>query len=187
MNTIQVTIKNLIATAQPDGVIVSDNTGYRLRFVWDEAWQTYPVKTAVFLWNKNLETFSTSVIFEGDTVAVPRLPAVSKLWVGLTAGDLQTTTAAEIPCRCSILGSGGREPEAPTEDQYHRIMELLNEKVAAVCDISLAESGDGAITMVTTLEDGKHDRIMPTADENGNPNKLTYNGKEIPLSWVVSG
>ena len=186
MDTIQITIKDLMATAQPEGVIVSDNTGYRLRFVWDEAWDPYPVKTAVFVWNRKLETFSTTVAFEGDTVAVPRLPAVSKLYVGLTAGNLQTTTAAEIPCRCSVLGSGGQEPEAPTENQYDRIMELLSGKIDPVSAISVTQSADGTFTMVNTLTGGT-ETIVVTADANGNPNKLTYNGKEIPIGWAVSG
>jgi hypothetical protein len=53
--------------------------------------------------------------------------------------------------------------------------------------IAIAEESDGTITMVTTLEDGKNERIVITADANGNPNKLTYNGMEIPLSWAVIG
>lgn len=187
MNTIQVTIKDLIATAQPDRVIVSDNTGYRVQFVLDEAWDAYPVKTAVFVWHHALETFCTSIAFEGDTVAVPRLPAVSKLWVGLTAGNLQTTTAAEIPCVSSVLGNGGQEPEAPTENQYDRIMELLNANMASLCAVSVMERSDGAIRMVNTLENGATETIIITPDANGNPNRLTYNGMEIPLSWVVSG
>jgi hypothetical protein len=186
MNTIQVTIKDLIATAQPDRVIVSDNTGYRVQFVLDEAWDPYSVKTAVFLWNKKLETFCTSVAFEGDTVAVPKLPAVSKLWVGLTAGNLQTTTAAEIPCVSSVLGNGGQEPEPPTESEYGKIMELLNGKIDPVSEIAVTEAADGTVTMVNTLAEGT-ETIVLTPDASGNPSKLSYNGKEIPISWAVSG
>ena len=187
MNTIQVTIKDLIATAQPDGVIVSDNTGYRVQFVLDEDWDPYSVKTAVFLWNKKLETFCTSVAFEGDTVTVPRLPAVSKLWVGLRAGNLQTTTAAEIPCVSSVLGNGGQEPEVPTENQYDRLMELLNAQMASVCAISVTERSDGSVGMVNTLQGGGTETIVITPDAEGNPSKLSYNGKEISIGWVVSG
>ncbi len=186
MNTIQITIKDLMATAQPEGFIVSDNTGYKLRFVWDEAWDAYPVKTAVFVWHHKMETFSTSVVFEGDTVTVPMLPAANKLYVGLTAGNLKTTTPAEIPCQCSVLGIGGQEPEAPTENQYDRIMELLNGKMDPVSAISVTQSADGTITMVNTLP-GETETIVITPDAEGNPSKLTYNGKEIPIEWAVNG
>jgi hypothetical protein len=56
-----------------------------------------------------------------------------------------------------------------------------------VSSISITEDADGIITMVNTTESGNTETIIITPDANGNPNKLTYNGMEIPLSWVVSG
>lgn len=182
MNTIQITIKDLIATAQPDAVIVSHNTGYRLQFIFDEAWGSYPVKTAVFVWYRESLPYCTSVAFEGDTVAVPQLPAVSKLYVGLTAGDLQTTTSAVISCRHSILAGGGQEPQAPTESEYAAIMELLNGKMDPVTAISVTEGADGTITMVNSIP-GRTETIVLEPDEHGNPGQIHYCGIRIPISW----
>ena len=56
---------------------------------------------------------------------------------------------------------------------------------AAVTAISVTEAADGTVTMVNTLEEGT-ETIVIGADASGNPNKLTVNGKEIPISWAVS-
>lgn len=55
-----------------------------------------------------------------------------------------------------------------------------------VKSIAITEGVDGSVTMVNTLDDGTTETIVISPDESGNPNKLTYNGKEIPISWVVS-
>lgn len=56
---------------------------------------------------------------------------------------------------------------------------------AELISISVTEAADGSVTMVNTLDSGT-ETIVIGADENGNPNNLTYNGKEIPCEWVVS-
>jgi hypothetical protein len=40
--------------------------------------------------------------------------------------------------------------------------------------------------MINTLAEGA-EILALTPDADGNPGKLTYNGKEIPIGWVVSG
>lgn len=127
MNTINITVSNLIATAAEGSVIVSDNTGYCLQFAFDEGWEDYPLKTAVFVWYRGSLPYCQTAAFTGDTVTVPRLGAIRNLYVGVTAGDLQTTTPARIPCSHSILSSGGAEPEAPTESEYAQLMALIND------------------------------------------------------------
>lgn len=52
--------------------------------------------------------------------------------------------------------------------------------------VSITEGADGTVTMVNTLNNGETETIAVGADANGNPNKLTVNGKEIPIEWVVS-
>lgn len=55
-----------------------------------------------------------------------------------------------------------------------------------VSAISITEAADGTVTMVNTTESGNTETIVITPDMNGNPYKLTYNGKEIPIRWAVS-
>ena len=54
----------------------------------------------------------------------------------------------------------------------------------ALIGVKVTEAADGTVTMVNTLSSGD-ETIVIGADESGNPNKLTYNGKEIPVDWVV--
>ena len=56
----------------------------------------------------------------------------------------------------------------------------------AITSVQITEAADGTLTMVNTLADGVETiAIMPDAE--GNPSKLSYNGKEIPISWAVIG
>lgn len=144
MNTIYVSVNNLIAVAEEPAMIVSDNTGYRIEFDFDADWDAYPEKTAVFVWYRDSLPYSRVVAFEGDTVAVPQVPAVNNLYVGITAGNLQTTTPAQIKCRHSILSSGGTGPEAPTESEYAQLMALINSTVGeSAYQVAVANGYEG--------------------------------------------
>lgn len=129
MNTIYVSVNNLVAVAEEPAMIVSENTGYQIEFDFDADWDIYPIKTAVFVWYRNSLPQSRVVKFEGDTVAVPQMQAVKHLFVGVTAGDLQTTTPAKIKCHPSILSSGGSGEDAPTESEYAQLMAMINTTV----------------------------------------------------------
>lgn len=56
----------------------------------------------------------------------------------------------------------------------------------AITSSQITEDADGTLTMVNTLMDGI-ETIVVTPDENGNIRSINYNGKEIPISWAVSG
>ena len=68
-------------------------------------------------------------------------------------------------------GSGGNE-DTPT---------------ASVTAVSVTESADGTVTMINTLDNGETETIAISPDIYGNPNKLTYNGIEIPITWNSEG
>jgi len=53
-----------------------------------------------------------------------------------------------------------------------------------IASIAVTESADGSVTMVNTLEGGGTETLVISADANGNPSKLTYNGTEIPITWT---
>ena len=63
---------------------------------------------------------------------------------------------------------------------------LMDANIVGVTAIAVTEAVDGTVTMINTLESGNMEAIIISPDENGNPSKLTYNGKEIPISWAVS-
>ena len=70
------------------------------------------------------------------------------------------------------------------DEALQKALAVDNSKIEA---ISIAEATNGTVTMVNTLDNGEMEIIVIGADANGNPDKLTVNGKEIPISWAVSG
>lgn len=100
MKTLNVNIANLVATySQRGGDIVCDNKSrYQIKFTFDADWSAYSTKTARFVHNGEY----TDVDFTGDTVTVPMIHNTNSLKVGVYAGDLCTTTPAEIKCVLSI-------------------------------------------------------------------------------------
>lgn len=138
--TLNITISNKVATyCQRDGDIVCGNSDYSIKFTFDAEWNTYLVKTVRFLYNGT----AVDVIFEGDTVAVPKLQNTTLLTVGVFAGDLQTTTPATIPCVKSILCQDGLPPD-PEPDVYNQIMGLI---LSGGC-------GNGIVSIEKTSSEG---------------------------------
>lgn len=100
MRKIRVDIKNKIATYNTrDGVIVCGNKGYTITFTFDEEWNECTTKTARFIWNGRYYDKE----FTGDECSVPVINDATNVTVGVYAGDLKTTTPANIPCLISIL------------------------------------------------------------------------------------
>lgn len=113
--TLHISVVDCVATYQKrDGDIVCGNkTKYEIQFSFDAEWDAHATKTARFIWNN--EYFD--VEFTGDTCAVPVITGTSECSVGVYAGDLKTTTSAEIKCRPSIL-CGRETPNAGTGQSY---------------------------------------------------------------------
>lgn len=121
---IKVHIKDRVAVAEGDPVIICGNSDYTVTFTFDEEWGNAYAKTARF----NFRTFDGPAHidqpFTGDTVEVPELSNVREVEVGVFVGDLNTTTGASIRCKpCIRCGSGA--PKDPTPDVYDKIMELI--------------------------------------------------------------
>ena len=121
MNVIEVAVRNKIATKTDDTEYICGNSAFVLVFDFDEEWDAFNAKTARFAYNGKHQ----DVVFSGNECPVPIMSNTHSIRVGVFAGNLCTTTPAYIPAKKSILcGSGS--PEAPSEDVYAQIMELLN-------------------------------------------------------------
>lgn len=106
--TLHINITNKVATYQKrDGVVVCGNSDYQVAFTFDSEWDAQEEKTARFVWNGR----HRDVKFSGNTCPVPIVTKASELKVGVYAGELETTTAAVIPCVWSILC----QDSSPTE------------------------------------------------------------------------
>ena len=125
MKTINVLVRDKIASTVGDIVYICGNSDYVVSFDFDEEWAVYDIKTARFVHNGTY----TDVVFTGNQCAMPVIHKAYGIYVGVYAGDLRTTTPAHIPSAASILSAEGT-PAAPPEDVYAQITALCNEAVS---------------------------------------------------------
>ena len=139
--TIVISISNKRPTVTGTPIIVCGNSDYSIGFSFDAEWANAGVKTARFVYVKAGAVQHQDVVFTGNTVQVPVLSDIREVYVGVYAGDLQTTTPARIPCDRSILCGGGVHEEPP-EDVYNQIMQLLNSTNIAQVTAHLADKNN---------------------------------------------
>lgn len=118
---IQISVNNKIARQTNDVIPVCGNKDYTVVFAFDDEWDGLDTKTARFRYNSTY----TDVVFTGDRCAMPSIQQSSQVSIGVYAGDLHTTTPAEVNMQWSILCGAGT-PAAPSDDVYNQIMALLN-------------------------------------------------------------
>lgn len=71
------------------------------------------------------------------------------------------------------------------DTQIDELREIINNSDENnITGISITEELDGSITMENILSDGGIETIVISADADGNPAGLTYNGKAIPLTFT---
>lgn len=117
--TINVTVTNKAAFAN-DVLYICGNSDFIVNFDFDDEWDEFDTKTARFIHNGQY----TDVVFQGNQCAMPIISNTHKIYVGVFAGNLRTTTPAIIMAKKSILcGSGS--PAAPSDDVYNQIMERI--------------------------------------------------------------
>ena len=130
---ISVKVENLIPTLLNDIEIVCGNSGYTIKFTFDEEWNKYNVKTALFVCGG--VTYDS--VFEGDTCKVPAIEKGASCYIGVVSGNVKdtslppdkvTTTWAIVNVKESIT-SIAQEPQDPTPDIYGEFMALLNKYI----------------------------------------------------------
>ena len=122
--TVDIIVKNKIARpADRDFFFVCGNSDYVINFSFDEEWNEYEEKTAFFIAGG---VTLPPVIFQGNACPVPVLQNVDAVAIGVSAGNLHTTTKAVIPCRKSIRCESS-EPQEPAPDVYAQLMQMIND------------------------------------------------------------
>lgn len=124
MKDILITIKNKIATSLGNVNYVCDNSDYRVVFDFDDEWEEHPVKTARFKYNGVYH----EVVFSGSACDMPVIRDARLISIGVYAGDLRTSTPAVVHASQSIL-SGDAAHDAPAEDVYNQLVELVESGV----------------------------------------------------------
>lgn len=121
MRQINVAVRNRVADYIGGERYVCGNNDYAIVFDFDTEWAAYETKTARFVTGRRY----LDVVFNCDVCPVPVLNNVTMFKVGVFAGDIRTTTSAQVPALKSILDNGGT-PLPPPTDVYAQIMEQLN-------------------------------------------------------------
>lgn len=108
------------------GTVICGNSDYTVAWDLDEEWTPYDTKTM----RVNLADGTyQDVVFTGNTAALPMLSTPGWASVGLYAGDLHTSRAADLRVLSSVTTPGGA-PADPAEDVYAQITEKLNQLIA---------------------------------------------------------
>ena len=159
MPTIDIIIRNKTASAVNPPCIVCGNSDYNVKFDFDDEWQAHNNKIGVFAYNRCGEWQSEKVLFEGDTCPVPALHGVRSVWIGVTAGDVRTSTPADVPCRMGATDfSDTNEP--PSADVWGQILAKLDELQTEIDEI---KEGGGAEVYYAEL-DGEYPSYTLSAD-----------------------
>ncbi|MFR4006224.1 MAG: hypothetical protein ACLT1M_01440 [Christensenellales bacterium] len=188
MPTIDIIIRNKTASAVNPPCIVCGNSDYNVKFNFDEEWQAHNNKIGVFAYNRCGEWQSEKVLFEGDTCPVPALHGVRSVWIGVTAGDVRTSTPADVPCRMGATVFSDTT-EKPSEDIWGQILDKLN-TVGTVQRINTVISYDvdrgehvSSVDFATLLAAAKQpDKYTVTATRQESLAEREYALKEIKQS-----
>lgn len=108
------------------GTVICGNSDYTVVWDLDDEWTPYGTKTM----RVNLADGTyQDVVFSGNTAALPVLSTPGWASVGLYAGDLHTSRAADLRVLPSVTTPGGA-PADPAEDVYDQLTEKLNRLIA---------------------------------------------------------
>ena len=177
---IEVNVKNKIAIAAQDYIVVCGNSDYIVVFTFDDEWNGHEVKTARFGFTQDGVKKFIDVVFTDNACAMPVLSNVNTVEIGVYAGDLRTTTPCLLSCKKSILCEGGA-PAEPEEKIYNQIVGLCNEAVETANSVEKrANNGefngkDGA--------DG-NDYVLTETDKQEIAKMVDVGGGNVATDWL---
>lgn len=167
MPTIDIIIRNKTASAVDPPCIVCGNSDYNVKFDFDDEWQAHNNKIGVFAYNRCGEWQSEKVLFEGDTCPVPALHGVRSVWIGVTAGDVRTSTPADVPCRMGATDFSDTD-EPPSADVWGQILAKLDELQTEIDKIKAGGVGGTDISLGVTATVGQTIKVK-VVDADGKP------------------
>lgn len=142
MYTIQVSVRDKIATQTDGTVIINGNSDYNIEFDFDAEWADLNNKIGIFAYNDAAahKWAYQTVMFSGNTCAVPILRDIHCVYVGVTAGNVRVTTPAKVQCRLSISDYADTE-EPPSADIWGQILAKLDELQTEIDEIKAGGGG----------------------------------------------
>ena len=124
MPDIHITVQEKTAHVLGNPEIVCGNADYSAVFLFDAEWDAYETKTARFVFAERGIPQYRDVLFSGNTVQIPAVYGTCRMLIGVYAGDIRTTTGAEIACVPCITDGQPVHPDPPP-DVYAQLMQLL--------------------------------------------------------------
>ena len=142
MPTIHINVKNRVATANGDSRIINGNSDYSIEFDFDAEWADLNNKIGIFAYPDAAahKWAYQTVLFSGNTCAVPILRDIHCVYVGVTAGNVRVTTPATVQCRLSISDYADTE-EPPSADIWGQILAKLDELQTEIDEIKAGGVG----------------------------------------------
>ena len=146
---IVIEIVDKIATCLTKKPLVCGNSNYVIDFVFDEDWDKYNIKTAVFKVNGEC----INKVFSGNEFPVPVMQNTSFVTVGVFAGTiddntLSTSTPALVRCKpCAT--DGDCAPPSPQDDAYNQIVKICEEAVETA-EEALKVAGEASYVLTDT-------------------------------------
>jgi len=161
---INIEVKNRVATyisSGSDPVCGSNND--TVKFHFDEEWRGVPKKTARFVWGGRYYDQE----FEGDSCPVPVFVNLTRVWVGVYAGEpaeqepAWATTKAEIPYNLSVrCGYELPHPESGKSYTNEAKGYALEAQAAAEIAIAAADRGESVVQEVREELEAVEDQIV---------------------------
>ncbi len=169
---LKIEVREKIATLTSQNFqLVGGNSDYEVVFDFDKDWEQYNIKTALFVFaDKTIEK-----VFEGNVCEGVSIENATICLIGVYSGDISTTTPACVSgIRQSIRDVAKDLPQAPEEDVYNQIIELLN-KYIEQCGSGEGTSGFSPTVEIVPIENGN--RVTIT-DINGQHSFDVLNGNK---------
>lgn len=170
MLTIHINVKNRVATANGDSRIINGNSDYNIEFDFDAEWADLNNKIGIFAYNDAAahKWAYQTVMFSGNTCAVPILRDIHCVYVGVTAGNVRVTTPAKVQCRLSISDYADTE-EPPSTDIWGQILAKLDELQTEIDEIKAGGVGGTDISLGVTGATVGQTVNVKTVDADGKP------------------
>lgn len=167
MHTIQVSVRDKIATQTDGTVIINGNSDYNIEFDFDAEWTDLNNKVGIFAYNDAAahKWAYQTVMFSGNTCTVPILRDIHCVYVGVTAGNVRVTTPAKVQCRLSISDYADTE-EPPSADVWGQILAKLDELQTEIDEIKAGGGTDISLGVTATV--GQTIKVK-AVDANGKP------------------
>ena len=146
--TLNITVRNKIATTTDPTTVVNGNNDYTVVFDFDSEWDSLSSKTAMFVYGREEQKYKT-VTFTGNSCVMPALYNTGYVLIGVFAGNIKTTSAAYVKCIPCIkdndstldTGGGGTIDTGTTDHS-----QLINRDIADQHPISAITGLEEALT-----------------------------------------